>query len=803
MVNGTETTAEFTARQRAKLQRRREASRARRAGDTKKAKALEREAIQLQAGISPERLETIGGQRVSISVSKPGQFELRQDGRVLTTGTRADITKFQAQQASIQAQQPLQRVGPTIERLQQLREQQVVREEPIISDRIEPGPPTGPVTRKVEEFTGAFTEGFTLQPTAEQRVRAGTGTEAVGFTLGATAAVGAGAIGKVVGGAAKAIPGVPFVASKLNVFFASKPVQVVGTGVIAADIGSTAVTQGSEAAARRAATIGRDVALFGGVISGAQPGAGVTRFETLNQQLFVSKLGGKPKRLSKAELRQRGRGLQTKQEQQQIRQEAIKQQRRLPSPPPQPRRPETVQFELGTTTKGDIRILSRQQIFAPTRKKTPGEKAFERTQKVVGKRVQQEITEGVALQRRPNPNQFLGPTKTAAAAAKVEKGVIGQGPQVLKLKGILKEPKPVQSLAVPTKTGKVQEFGPTRQKLETQKKRKQDLLATGRETFIEPPVEGQRGVLPPREQLARARLSQLLEARKLELAQVQEVKKVPQQTFIEQVGPQPVSERFIPLEFTPELQLPSQPLPVIEKPVSAVSILPEQLPVEKPVEIIREDVTILPDISQAQEIAPITIPVQPQAIRPRRRMRAEQIIEPIPVPPEPLAPTDLLLVQPVPVKPIDTLIPEQPLEKFVPLEFTGVRRPKRIVERPIRPGQPRLQRERRPSPVLPFTFEVGRPGLETFFTGRAATLGEAISKARRGVETTPAATLRIRRDEKEIEFEEETVQRLLGPSFRPGKTGGVIQRREKRISTTGELLGITAKGIAARTKRLF
>jgi len=285
----------------------------------------------------------------------------------------------------------------------------------------------------------------------------------------------------------------------------------------------------------------------------------------------------------------------------------------------------------------------------------------------------------------------------------------------------------------------------------------------------------------------------------------------PQATFVTQIELPESGFRLTGLEFTPSTQIITG-----TRPFSFITLPVEPTVVEK----VKKPTPI---VEQPTKIEAIVVPeVKPISI-------AETIVSPVVVPVSVQKPISVGKTKPVfvpiaDVKPISVLIPVQdvvvetkpisipvsvPIVKpavaptFFPLETQPLARPSRVLAAKaflpdIDLGFPSVKK------LKPgFTFEIGRPGLETFITGEAQTFGEAVRKARRGVLETPAATLRIKQDEKEIEFQEEDVIRLIGKAFTPGKGGGVIQIARERIRSPGELLGITFKGQKARRQSLF
>lgn len=84
--------SEYIKREKAVREIRKKAEEAKKAGKIKRAKTFEREVKQIRAGISPERLQTIGGTKVKIEVTKPDIYEVRTAGGTLyAKGTLTDI----------------------------------------------------------------------------------------------------------------------------------------------------------------------------------------------------------------------------------------------------------------------------------------------------------------------------------------------------------------------------------------------------------------------------------------------------------------------------------------------------------------------------------------------------------------------------------------------------------------------------------------------------------------------------------------------------------------------------------------
>lgn len=109
-----------------------------------------------------------------------------------------------------------------------------------------------------------------------------------------------------------------------------------------------------------------------------------------------------------------------------------------------------------------------------------------------------------------------------------------------------------------------------------------------------------------------------------------------------------------------------------------------------------------------------------------------------------------------------------------------------------------------------FNVLIGKPENVVFKEIRGVSLQTAISQAKKGVLGTAAASFKIFTEEdKELTKEQfKRVELSLGRRFRASKLDPlrVVQKREFRIETLGEVQDITRKGLAAikrRTKKLF
>lgn len=131
------------------------------------------------------------------------------------------------------------------------------------------------------EFTSSFYEGFTFQPTAEDRIRGyhSTGSSAIGFTLGAVSGIaslvpsvsmGAGSYvgSQVLKRAPKAYFTTMSFLSKPTVKVASGGLLVLGLPKLYSSLSETYKTEGSEAVARKGLNVVRNVAVVGGFLKG-------------------------------------------------------------------------------------------------------------------------------------------------------------------------------------------------------------------------------------------------------------------------------------------------------------------------------------------------------------------------------------------------------------------------------------------------------------------------------------------------------------------------------------------------------
>ncbi len=191
------------------------------------------------------------------------------------------------------------------------------------------------------------------------------------------------------------------------------------------------------------------------------------------------------------------------------------------------------------------------------------------------------------------------------------------------------------------------------------------------------------------------------------------------------------------------------------------------------VEKVIDDVAVIQDVSPVQEVS----------VRKKVRVRQDVSLE-----------QDVSLAQDVSLK--------QDISLQVPT-VSGVR---------IRSFEQKIPKPVLPSIDLPFgtrktqsLFDVvvGRPGRKTRFAIEGLTLQEAFRRGKRGVETTPAATFRVFEAEggEEVTLSEEEIEARLGTKFRLGVKGGFVERKQFRISTPGELAGITKLGIEASKQK--
>lgn len=702
-----------------------------------------------------------------------------------------------------------ERLGPTVERAEREMREKAAREarqRPTIG----PGIPKSRVARTREEFIGGFKTGFGLQPTLQQTVQAGTAAQFLGGTLGTTAAIGAAGIGRIGGTLLRPIPGVGRAATAIGSIFAKRKVQVILGGAAATTIGITGVQQGPVAATREAALIARDVAAFGGALKGAKltginarfdvntfqdtsviRGRGTIKGESFTEITTTTDLG----KTSTTQINIGNRIIFIDRSPT-ITKISVKDARTLKTIQRFEEKPQT------KSIKGRITGIEKQPVQRIVEIETPT------AQELVSRQVTRARVEG----------EGFGPLRARVQIGLDVTSVSAQTTLALKPIRTIEEVARVADLqtgriGIETVRREVQIGGVefVEGKVPTPK----DILT------IEPTETGriiQREAAP--RVVSAEQISQIgrgeITIKSFERLGLFESKKgqltlparAPQQTFVTQVGVREPSTRLTGLEFTPSIELaglgrpfsfvelprraepltaPSVERPTIIKPVIDTQIKPDVIPVSiteaiskqevKPVSIAR------PVISARTRFVPIaeTITDQKVGVSPVQRVISE------------VAPT-LISVPVAAAKPFDT---------FVPLLTQPISRPSARI--PTRVGLPDLDLSfLGAKPEKPgFLFEIGRPGLQTFITGRAETFGEAVSRATRGVLETPAATFKIKKDEKEILFGEEDVRRLAGRAFRPGKTGGVIQIATERIRSPGELLGITVKGQKARRKSLF
>lgn len=667
--------------------------------------------------------------------------------------------------------------------------------EPFIPSKpmISKGEEKAVAIRKAQEFTSSFMEGFTFQPTAEQRVRGGTGLEAAGFTLGSTAAIGAKGISKLVGIGLKPIPFISPIAVAAESFFAKKPVQLGLAGAAGVGVGITAVTEGQEAAVRQSANLARDVAAFGGLIKGAKPktikgdfivntfqdtavirGSGTIKGQSFTETTTTTDLG----KTSNTQINIGGKIFLIERTPEVTKVKVV----------------EANTFKTLQSFETEPSVTSIKSRISDIRKQ-PVERVAEIEAglfaKSLTKQVQTAKAEGFgvgALGERVSLDLSLKKiSETTVVASKPQRSIdefVKQLDLDTGVAGIVKKPR----LREVGRVEFVEEDVPIEKDILSIKKADEGF-------FVEKIAKARPVTAEQFFQIGRGRLEletfepmNLFKSKRAELALPL---KFPQETFIEQVGiPQPVS-KFRPLEFTPTIStvsikepfsfvtLPSKP--IIEKPVLIPKTIeptisePKFIPVSdiKPVQVVEPFQVVEP----AQQFIPIS--VSKPKTKPVSLVKPVQVVEPVQIP-------DLSLVPSVPVEPV-------PISPFFPRRL--------VSELPIRPKLPTIPFFAGISQPL-FDVEVGRIGRKFFFEQKDLTLKQAIAFGRKGVKETAAATLRITpSDDTDIRFLSQ-IEASLGGEFRRGKDEDVfVQKRRFRIGTVGEKEDITLLGLEALKRK--
>ena len=711
--------------------------------------------------------------------------------------------------------------GPTIQRLREAQEARAVQEtakrDAEVAARMRPtirkAPDQTPKSQETQQFVESFKEGFSFRPTAEQRVRAGTGFETLGFTLGSAAAVGVGGIGKVVGKGLSAVPGVSQVGAKIGRVLSNRGIQTQLGAIAVGDVAITGATQGREEALRKTATIGRDVAAFGGVLSGVKVKGVDAKFDvTTFQDSAVI----------------RGRGKLDGREFTET----------------------TVTTDKGKTSRTQINVGN--EIFIIERKpdvtnvKVIDANTFRTIRTFKEEPVSQNINtrikdlKKVSSERVAEIESGLG---SKVLVRETQKGTqvssdVSAKNQILEAELKIKRVEEATTLASKPQR-RVDELVRTAD-LTTGKVGIETIprvREVGRVEFVEQKVDvlGDRskitqtdtGLIVEKIAVPRfVRLAEVLELGKGEItlqtirplnifeskrAQLVLPSRAPAETFITQVTKTQPTGNLRPLEFTPFAQRLK-----VDQPFTFV-VLPESRS-KKPILESPTQVEVRSNIEEK-----IDNKVQERFIPAKRIDVESKTILGMPEKTDSLVDTDVSRVSiQKPSEDIDKKVSFKPVQRVesqskvlvkprdrVSETFIPVQQPLngRVLDVPVTPRSTRLDLDidlGRSKPTSAFTFIVGREGRETFFTGTAQTFSEALSKGRRAVLETPAASLRIKQDEEEVSLGREEVRKLLGERFQPGKTGGVIQKREFRIASQGELKGITFKGIQSKKKnRLF
>lgn len=657
------------------------------------------------------------------------------------------------------------------------------------TDTISKGEPSGIVARKIGELTSSFGEGFSLQPTAEKRVRAGTGFEAVGFTLGSTAAVGSAGLSKLLGKLAKPIPFVSELALGIESFFSKKPVQVGLGGLAAVSVGTTTVTEGSEAAVRQTANLGRDIAAFGGIIKGAKPSG-------IKGDFFVN----------------------TFQDTTVIRGSGVIEGR--------PFTEVTTTTDLGKTSSTQINIGDRILLIDRTPKLTKVKVLESKTLKPIDsfqtdpsvKSISSRISD---IQKQPlervaeiETGFFAKSLTRQTQTAKVEGFGIGPIGENIKLDLALKKisettviaSKPLRSIDELVKEADIA-------KGTVGIVKKPRLREVGGVKFVEEDVGLQKDLVSLRksdfglivEKVASARpitseqffqvgkgkieirTSEPLNIFKSKKGELLPSRTVPEQTFVQQVGiPKPKS-KFRALEFTPSFDV------AIKQPFTFVT-LPSKPFVESPSIISTPITSVFPDIKTGPKFIPISKSIPLQIIKPVQKAGVISKAKPAP------SQEPIQFIESIQefksVQIIEPIVARKSFERAPPIRPVIPRSV--LTELPIRPSVPKIPLFGGVSQPL-FDVEVGGIGKKFFFQDQDLTLREAISFGRTKVKGTAAASLRITAKDGGDRSFLDLVQSRLGGEFRRSKIDEdvFVQKREFRIGTRGEKEDITLLGLQA------